>query len=330
MDFCGGVMFHHFHNVTREKGRPADRSHIISQGSIDSDMFYRLLRFIQENGYVILNPEEFIRKVRRNTLRNNEICVTFDDGLKCQFDIARPILDHLGIKAFWFVYTSPILGKLERLEVYRHFRFSRFGDVDDFYNLFFEIVRENQRELGVNYGASTDDFIRSNYAGEFAFYSESDRKYRYFRDVVLGRKKYFGIVDKMMDDSSYDPKSYADVLWLNDDDIKHLHDEGHYIGLHSHTHPTNMKELSFERRMDEYRENMEIIRSLTKSEPRAVSYPCGSYNDDTRIIMKELGVILGFDPKAETAWNDEMHIPREDHANIVREIYSSAIGGIIT
>ncbi|MDR3355075.1 MAG: polysaccharide deacetylase family protein [Synergistaceae bacterium] len=325
MNFCGGVMFHHFHNMRERERENVNRSHIISQGSIDSDMLYQMLCFIRENGYVMLNPEEFIHKVQRNTLQNNETCITFDDGLKCQIDIALPILNRAGIKAFWFVYTSPIQGELEKLEVYRHFRFSRFDDVEDFYDLFFEIVREKQKELGVNYRTSMDDFIRSNYAGEFAFYSESDRKYRYFRDVILGRKKYFNIVDRMMDDSGYDPKLYADMLWLNDEDIKRLHCEGHYIGLHSHTHPTNMEELSFESQMKEYRENMEIIQSLTGSEPRVVSYPCGSYNKDTEIIMKELGVILGFDPKTKTSWNDKMHIPREDHANIIREMHSLGV-----
>jgi peptidoglycan/xylan/chitin deacetylase (PgdA/CDA1 family) len=64
---------------------------------------------------------------------------------------------------------------------------------------------------------------------------------------------------------------------------------------------------------------MEVIQSITETKPRAVSYPCGSYNEDTAAIMNELGVILGFDAKPGTGWDDRMHIPREDHANIVRE-----------
>ena len=36
--------------------------------------------------------------------------VTFDDNLKCQYDIALPILDKYSLKAFWFIYTSPLDG----------------------------------------------------------------------------------------------------------------------------------------------------------------------------------------------------------------------------
>ena len=45
-------------------------------------------------------------RLERSELRHNDIVLTFDDGLRCQYDIALPILNKHGIGAFWFVYSS--------------------------------------------------------------------------------------------------------------------------------------------------------------------------------------------------------------------------------
>jgi peptidoglycan/xylan/chitin deacetylase (PgdA/CDA1 family) len=309
LNFCGGVMFHHFHD---------EKKHITSQGSIDAEHFYDLLIYLKKNGYILLNPDEYSHKIQHDDLNEEEICVTFDDGLKCQFDVACPVLDSMGVQAFWFVYTSPLRGSLEKLEIYRHFRFSRFDDVEDFYRVFFGKVEKNENSLEIDFAKSVEDFLRSGFAREFAFYTDSDRKYRYFRDIVLGAEKYFHIVDQMILDFDYDAESHRDILWLSEDDIRRLHVSGHRIGLHSHTHPTNIRGLSFDKQLAEYRENSEIIKSITKVAPNAVSYPCGSFNDDTGLIMNSLGVQLGFDAKPADSWSDKTHIPREDHANILR------------
>ena len=41
----------------------------------------------------IIEPDEWIAKLRKNNLKENERCITFDDGLKSQYDICVPILE---------------------------------------------------------------------------------------------------------------------------------------------------------------------------------------------------------------------------------------------
>ena len=48
----------------------------------------------------------------------NEICLTFDDGLKSQYDVALPILNDFNIKAFFFISTSVYTSNPNLLEVY--------------------------------------------------------------------------------------------------------------------------------------------------------------------------------------------------------------------
>ena len=83
-------MFHHFHD---------NGIHTKGQGSIDKDDFYKMINFIGRNN--ILDADVFYEKFKKNKLKNNEVCLTFDDAVRCQIDIALPVLEELKIKSFF-------------------------------------------------------------------------------------------------------------------------------------------------------------------------------------------------------------------------------------
>ena len=85
-NFYHGIMFHHFHD---------NGIHTKGQGSINKDDFYKMINFIGRNN--ILDADVFYEKLKNNKLKNNEVCLTFDDAIKCQIDIALPILEELKI-----------------------------------------------------------------------------------------------------------------------------------------------------------------------------------------------------------------------------------------
>ena len=72
----------------------------------------------------------------KEKLKENEVCITFDDALKCQIDIALQVLEDLKIKSFFFVYTSIFEDNPDTLEIFRHFRNNYFNSIDDFYKFF--------------------------------------------------------------------------------------------------------------------------------------------------------------------------------------------------
>ena len=75
--FTHGLMFHHFHD---------EDLHLPSQGSIDKDQFYNLIKFVgREN---ILNAEEYYHRFENNKLKPSDTCLTFDDSLLSQYDVA--------------------------------------------------------------------------------------------------------------------------------------------------------------------------------------------------------------------------------------------------
>ena len=82
------VMFHHFHND----------QHLPSQGSLSGADFIKMIDWLGKK-YNLLNANTY-KKISSNTSRKRYLS-TFVDALKCQFDIAVPIMERYGIKHFF-------------------------------------------------------------------------------------------------------------------------------------------------------------------------------------------------------------------------------------
>ena len=273
-----GVMFHHFHDGVK---------HIKSQGSICGDELKRMIFFLK-NDYEIVDADVFFYKAITNELHHNQICLTFDDALACQYDIAYPILKEMGITAFWFLYTSIYKGIIEKLEVYRHFRFSSFDSIDSFYDLFFKTAILNKDYTGIDIEKELKHFNPDSYLQHASFYSDLDKTFRYTRDYVLGKENYYLVMDKMIEEHAYDVLSNKSSLWITEEQVVNLHKNNHIVGLHSHTHPTAMATKPYEEQLAEYSENKTTLEKIVQSKVSSVSYPCNSYNCDTDKIMNNL------------------------------------------
>ena len=51
-----------------------------------------------------------------------------------------------------------------------------------------------------------------------------------------------------------------------------------------------------------------------------MSHPCNSYSHDTLMILRELGISLGFAANMQVRGQSELEYPREDHANLVSSL----------
>jgi peptidoglycan/xylan/chitin deacetylase (PgdA/CDA1 family) len=304
-----GIMFHHF----------TDAAHPRGQGAIDAGELTDLIRHIGPDR--ILPARQWAARAIAGTLRD-EVCLTFDDNLKCQFDVAVPVLREFGLTAFFFVYTSVLQGSMERLEIYRAFRTSHFRSVDEFYDEFFEAIARSPHRDDV--GRSLQTFVPALYLSGFEFYTESDRRFRFVRDEVLGPEHYNAVMDEMMSHAGVDVNDIAAGLWMTGDNLKQLHAEGHVIGLHSHTHPTRLERLGRDRQYDEYARNSRYLSDLLGAPPIAMSHPCNSYNVTTLPILKELGVQIGFRANTGLQPFGMFEWPREDHCNLLRQIRRAA------
>ncbi len=298
-----GIMFHHFYDDIHPKG----------QGAISATEFRNMLIHVGIDK--ILPAEEYYTKSQEGTLKPDDLCLTFDDALLCQYDIAVPVMREFGLTAFWFVYSSVLEGNIEVLEIYRYFRTMAFDDIDDFYGAFFQHLETQYSEES---SAALKDFDVKAYLKPFPFYSDNDRKFRYLRDKMLGPQRYNAIMDEMIEASDYKVEDMAKALWMSEEQIKNLKDEKHMIGLHSYSHPTALANLPYESQKLEYQKNFDHLSQLV-GPPVVSSHPCNSYNADTLDVLKGLGVKLSFCSNMSPVENRSIwEIPREDHINIAK------------
>ena len=241
-------MFHHFHS----------QKHPPVQGSLSAEEFEKMLDWLSDR-YNIVNAHEYILKFESNCLQSNDICLSFDDALLCQFDVAVPVLRKRNIQAFFFVYSSVFTGNIELLEIFRYFRTTCFDNIDDFYRVFFNAVRDNNEAL---HDSTYETFKCLNYLAAFPFYSDNDKWFRFLRDQVLGVEKYKSLMIDIMQRKSFDIQAASSLLWMKDENLNELHKEGHLIGLHSYSHPTQISQLTIAEQQGQYRRNMEDLEGL--------------------------------------------------------------------
>jgi len=299
-----GLMFHHFHG---HSGAPQ------GQGSISAQELAKLIEYVGRNR--ILSAEEWVLRAEDGSLNDTDICLTFDDALRCQYDIAVPVLRDLGLTAFWFIYSSVFEGKIEPLEVHRYFRTTQFPAIEDFYKQFFHCVSDF---FSKEYAHALNGFDPDTYLVTCPFYTHSDRIFRYLRDDVLGEDRYQTVMTALMTSHGFDGASVVDKLWMTNENLRTLHDEGHVIGLHSYSHPTRLSSLSTKGQREEYEKNLEHLAQVLGQAPVCMSHPCNSYGPETLTILDELGVRFGFcADMQEVRDRSRFEFARENHSNIM-------------
>ncbi len=305
-----GLMFHRFHDGNK---------HIPGQGSLTADEFAMMLEKYASR-YRLLSAEKWLEKALEKRLEDDDACVTFDDGSKGQFDIALPVIESLHIKAFWFIYSSPLEKIPGKADLYWYYRFKMFEDVQDFYDAFKRAVAGSNYSAKVNSALKT--FKPEEYLKEFPFYTVEDRIFRYVRDKALGRAHFCEIMDKMVDDAHLTVDSdLLDLLWMDKACLKTLGSKGHIIGLHSHTHPTELASLDDKEQLSEYTKNHAMLKYLLGNKPiLTMAHPCNSYNETTLRIIRELGVKIGFRSNMYKTEHNMLEFSRLDNTYLMHTV----------
>lgn len=303
-------MFHHFHN---------DKIHKRGQGSISKNDFYKLIKFLGRKN--ILNAHEFLLRFKENRLKNKNLCLTFDDALRCQYDIAVPVIEDLNIKAFFFIYSSIFSENPDLFEVYRYFRMNYFKNIEEFYKDFFKVYGKNLN----NYFNKKKNIIKK-IKQEFSFYSLNDIRFRLVRDEILNKDEYRKLMLVMFEQKKFNPKEFYNVLFMSKSNLIKIKKLGHIIGLHSHTHPMILEKLSYKEQFKQYTNNLNVISSILKCKTTdiiSMSHPCGSYNSNTLKILENLGIKIGFkhsmlNENIKKINNSKFEIARQDHKEVMR------------
>lgn len=98
--------------------------------------------------------------------------------------------------------------------------------------------------------------------------------------------------------------------FLSENDILKLHQSGHQIGSHSHTHPMIFRSLTFDQMLDEWKTSKAILEEILGEEITHCSVPGGDADEKTYETASAAGFKYIFDsePIPETRFFKETEI----------------------
>ena len=303
------IMFHHFHN---------GKKHIKTQGSFSKDQLYKLIKKIGVKN--ILSPDEYFYKTKNNKIQNYETCITFDDGIKSQFDVAYPLLKDLKIKSFFFIYSSIFEKKINFLELNRYFREVYFRNVDEYYLNFYEFLEKDISSNVIDKILNKNKNLFIKQKKIWKFYSISDLKFRFIRDRVLDRYKFEKISIDLFNKKKFNYRKMNKNIYINKKNLQILSKDGNTIGLHSHTHPTNFDNLSYKKQLEELMKNKKILEKITKNEIYSMAFPLGRYNKNSFKVLKKLRIKIAFLSQPNLKSKNLYKISREDHTILFKKL----------
>lgn len=278
--------------------------------------FERILTFLDIHR--ILAPSAWLERLDADRLEPSDVCLTFDDALLSQFEIALPVLERFGLKAFWFICSGPFEGELAKFEVYRVFRSRCFTDIDAFYREFFQKVFAS--DFAPRASAVLEEHEVARLREYFPIYSVTDAKFRLIRDRALSSGEYEQIMDELISEHDLTVDELARDLWMTDEHLRYLTAQGHDVGLHSYSHPMVMAAMPLHEQWEEYNRNYHHLRSVCGRRPTAMAHPTNSYSDDTLAILAQLGIRCGFrsnmfpGQEGQSLNHTPLELARQDHA----------------
>lgn len=214
--------------------------------------------------------------------KDNNLLITFDDGLKEQFDLALPILDELNIPAVFFInsinFEEKKVSTVHKIHLLRSI-ISSSEFLDKFIDLpFSQFEKKKAKEI-------------------YRYDDEKSAALKYILNFKLDFKQQEQIVNKLFD-LHFDETTVLDSLYMAEQDLIKLASKG-YLGSHSHSHyPLGL--LDADTVKTELERTKNYLDKLTNSAIKIISYPYGSpevCTDLVAYLAKSTGYKIGFTTK---------------------------------
>ncbi len=277
-----------YHYVTEEAGFKG----------VTPALFREHLRFLKREGYAPVTVAAMASWLREGKeLPRRSVCITFDDGLRCQHAEALPILREEGFSACFFLSTANMLE----------------GKVLGVHKAHLLLAKLPPRRIGALFERLTGDPI------------PEDRRLnpaKRWDDIYVANLKHLlhslpETLDRIFAEF-YSETAASRDLYLGLPEAKALLDAGMEIGSHT-MHHVFLSRLTESEQFRELSGSKELLERHLGTRIDSISYPSGSYDERTLRLAESL-YSTGFTVKTEenTGRTPPLEINRLD-ANHVTE-----------
>ena len=244
--------------------------------------FKNQLLLLQKDGSFI-KPNDLV--VSGNEIlesKENYLLITFDDGLKEQFDLALPILDELNIPAIFFINSVNHIEKKVSLVHQIHLVRSVISSKELYENL----EKHTNRKLSQLEIQKAHQFYR--------FDNPESAELKYFLNVLLDFDNQEKFINSIFT-KNFDVDEVLESLYMNTNEIKQLIKRD-YIGSHTHNHlPLGIYDEKTI--IHELETTKKYLEHLGGKPIDCVAYPYGTKEAATEEVgklAKQVGYKVGF------------------------------------
>ena len=226
-----------------------------------------------------ISSDELVLKIQQNKPLNNlNFLITFDDGLKEQYDLALPILDRLGIPAVFFANSlnseKKFVSRVHKIHLVRSIVDPRF-------------LIESSLSIASDF---SDDIsiISKKAVSHYKYDNRENATLKYILNFILSDADLEFLIDKTFKEY-FNEKKINHSLYMDDSQLINLANRG-MLGSHGKSHiPIGLqKKLT---RIDEISDSQRYFHNLTGHKLTAFSFPYGSYDSSLgcKNILSESG-----------------------------------------
>lgn len=232
----------------------------------------------QLSKYGTFISQEELLSYKETSLDKNYFLITFDDGLKEQYELAKPILEEMGIPYIFFINTSNFSDKKVSLVHKIHLLRSQVAPEILLQKLNTEILTAVEKKAALHH---------------YNYDTEENAILKYFLNFRLSIKEQKEFIDPLFA-KQFDEEERAQDLYFSEEMLQELFEKG-VLASHSHRHlPLGRLEASEVKK--EMQNTQDFFLEKFGEKAKALSYPYGSRDscEGIREIFQDSGFQLGF------------------------------------
>jgi peptidoglycan/xylan/chitin deacetylase (PgdA/CDA1 family) len=227
------------------------------------------------------------------SLPERSCLVTFDDGLRAQFELALPALEQLDIPALFLVPGRP-LAERRALYVHKvHFVREQLGD----------------EELLALLEEWTEDVSSEEAAAQYGYDTPEAARVKYLLNMALPLDEREAAIAAIFDKLATDEASFCDELYMSSDQVAELERSYQAVGSHGYAHEP-LALLAEQALRSDLEHGAAVLEAATGTRPLAISYPHGSraaVSPEVAAAAARAGFVVGF--TMERAFNRTLEQP---------------------
>jgi peptidoglycan/xylan/chitin deacetylase (PgdA/CDA1 family) len=193
--------------------------------------------------------------------------ITFDDGLRSQYELALPVLERLGIPGVFFVPGRP-LAEGKALYVHKVHR-----------------LREELGDAALASLADAHGVTEAAAREQYAYDTPEAARVKYALNMRLPLAERDDAVAELFASVAPSEAEFCAELYMSRGEVRELEQRHGAVGAHSYAHEP-LALLAPERLRGDLEASAQTLEDVTGSRPRAVSYPHGSRDAVTHAVAE--------------------------------------------